>query len=49
MSGNCMLPMKFNRSWQWENSWLVFSVVSLLVLPWLLALCLVSHLFVPLF
>ena len=45
MSGNCLLPMKFNRRWQWENSWLVFSIVSLVVLPWLLAACLVSHLF----
>jgi len=45
MSGNCMLPMKFNRSWKWENTWLVFSVVSLFVIPWALALGLVSHLF----
>jgi L-rhamnose-H+ transport protein len=45
MSGNCMLPMKFNRSWKWENTWLVFSVVSLVVLPWLLALGLVDRLF----
>ena len=21
MSGNCMLPMKFNRYWKWENTW----------------------------
>jgi L-rhamnose-H+ transport protein len=45
MAGNCMLPMKFNRSWQWENTWLVFTVVSLLILPWMLALGLVDHLF----
>ena len=44
MSGNCMLPMKFNRSWKWENTWLVFSVVSLIVIPWALALGLVDHL-----
>jgi multidrug transporter EmrE-like cation transporter len=44
MSGNCMLPMKFNRSWKWENTWLIFSVVSLVVLPWALALILVDHL-----
>jgi L-rhamnose-H+ transport protein len=40
-----MLPMKFNRNWQWENTWLVFSIVSLVILPWILALGLVSHLF----
>jgi multidrug transporter EmrE-like cation transporter len=45
MSGNCMLPMKFSRSWSWENTWLVFSVVSLIILPWALALGLVDHLF----
>ena len=45
MSGNCMLPMKFTRSWKWENTWLVFSLVSLVILPWTLALGLVSHLF----
>jgi len=45
MSGNCMLPMKFVRSWKWENVWLVFSVISLIVLPWVLALALVDNLF----
>jgi L-rhamnose-H+ transport protein len=44
MSGNCMLPMKFRRSWQWENLWLVFCLVSLVILPWALALTLVDHL-----
>ena len=37
-----MLPMKFARRWPWENTWLVFSVVSLVVLPWALALALVN-------
>ena len=45
MAGDCMLPLKFNRKWQWENTWLIFSLVSLLVLPWALALSLVHHLF----
>ena len=45
MSGNCMLPMKFSRSWKWENTWLIFSVISLIILPWALALGLVRHLF----
>jgi L-rhamnose-H+ transport protein len=44
MSGNCMLPAKFVRHWKWENVWLVFSLVSLVVLPWGLALLLVDHL-----
>ncbi|HTF70987.1 MAG TPA: L-rhamnose/proton symporter RhaT [Edaphobacter sp.] len=45
MSGNCMLPSKFARKWKWENLWFVFSVVSLVILPWALALLLVNHLF----
>ena len=45
LSGNCMLPMKFSRQWRWENLWLVFSLVSLIILPWALALTLVNHLF----
>ena len=44
MSGNCMLPSKFARTWKWENLWLVFSVLSLVILPWALALLLVNHL-----
>lgn len=44
MSGNCMLPAKFLRSWRWENMWAAFSVFSLLVFPWGLALLFVSHL-----
>ncbi len=45
MSGTCMLPMKFVRSWRWENLWLIFSVVSLVILPWMLAISLVDRLF----
>lgn len=43
MAGNCMLPMKFAR--RWENVWLVFSLMSLLILPWTLALMQVNRLF----
>ncbi len=44
MSGNCMLPSKFVRAWAWENMWLVFSLVSLVFIPWGLALALVPDL-----
>ncbi len=44
MAGNCMLPAKFVRAWKWEGVWLVFSLVSLVILPWSLALSLVRHL-----
>lgn len=43
LSGNCMLPMKFAKRWPFEATWLVFSIVSLVVLPWALALALVKN------
>jgi L-rhamnose-H+ transport protein len=45
MSGSCMLPSKFVRAWKWENMWLVFSVVSLVIIPWILAIAFVDRLF----
>jgi L-rhamnose-H+ transport protein len=45
MAGNCMTPMKFARRWQWENTWLVFSLISLVALPWALALLLAGDVF----
>lgn len=44
LAGNCMLPLKFFRRWEWENAWFVFTLVSLLLLPWILAAALVSNL-----
>src|SRR5436853_1462945 len=45
MAGCCMLPLKCVRSWKWENVWLVFSILSLVVIPWSLALTFVGRLF----
>ena len=45
MSGCCMLPVKFVRSWKFENVWLVFSILSLVVIPESLALAFVGRLF----
>jgi L-rhamnose-H+ transport protein len=35
--GNCMLPLKRIRTWPWECTWLIFSVVSLVLVPWAIA------------
>jgi L-rhamnose-H+ transport protein len=43
-SGNSMLPMKFARRWQWENIWLVFSLFSMVIIPWTLAILLAGNL-----
>lgn len=45
LAGNCMLPMKFVKHWRWENTWLVFTIVSLLIIPWGLAFALVGNVF----
>jgi L-rhamnose-H+ transport protein len=42
MSGNCMLPSKFVKRWQWENMWLVFTLVSLVAAPGLLTVLTVN-------
>ncbi len=44
LAGNSMLPMKFVKRWQWENTWLIFSLVSLVLIPWALACGLVHGL-----
>jgi L-rhamnose-H+ transport protein len=38
------LPLKFTRKWAWENVWLVYSIVGLLVVPWVVALAEIPHL-----
>jgi L-rhamnose-H+ transport protein len=44
LNGGFALPMKYTRRWRWENTWLVFAVLSLFILPWLLAAGFVPHL-----
>jgi L-rhamnose-H+ transport protein len=44
-AGNCMLPMKFTKHWKWENTWLIFSLISLVVFPWALAFGLTGDIF----
>ena len=43
MSGNCMLPSKFVKQWRWENLWLVFTLVSLVLAPGLLTALTVNN------
>jgi L-rhamnose-H+ transport protein len=35
--GANLLPVKWIKIWRWENFWLIYSVVSLLVVPVVLA------------
>src|SRR5256712_2515243 len=43
-NGSFAFPMKYSRQWSWENTWLAFSVVAVLILPWVLAASFVPHL-----
>lgn len=44
LNGSFVAPMKRMQAWRWENSWFVYSVSGLLVIPWLAALATVPHL-----
>ncbi len=35
-SGSFTFPMKFTRRWAWENTWLVWTIVALILLPLLI-------------
>lgn len=44
LNGSFVAPMKKLPRWQWENSWLVYSIAGLLVIPWAAALMTVPEL-----
>ena len=43
MNGSFALPMKYAKAWRWENTWLIYAVVALLISPWALACGFVPH------
>ena len=44
MMGANLLPLKWSKVWKWENFWFVYSIVSLLIVPFTLALIFIPHL-----
>jgi L-rhamnose-H+ transport protein len=48
MNGVFLLPMRYTRNWAWENTWLVFTILSTGILPWVAALVGVPNLMVVL-
>ena len=44
LNGSFAAPMKRLSAWKWENIWLVYSVVGLLILPWIIAVTTIPHL-----
>ena len=37
LQGSFVLPMKITTEWQWENTWLVYSLSGLVIAPWVFA------------
>jgi L-rhamnose-H+ transport protein len=44
LQGSFALPMKRMTSWRWENTWLIYSIAAMIVLPWAMAFATVPHL-----
>src|SRR5579862_9832366 len=44
LNGSFAAPLKKLPGWRWENSWLIYALMGLLVLPWVVALVTVPHL-----
>ena len=43
MGGSFTIPLKFVRGWAWETSWLLYSLVGMVLVPWLLVAWAVPH------
>jgi L-rhamnose-H+ transport protein len=43
MNGSFTLPMKFTKQWQWENTWLVWTIWALVIFPPVLTLATIPH------
>lgn len=44
LNGSWVLPMKRLGQWRWENTWLAFSILGLVVIPWIVAVATVPQL-----
>lgn len=44
LNGLFLLPVKLTRDWKWENTWIVYSLVAMLVVPWAAAWLTIPHL-----
>ena len=44
LNGSFYVPMKRMPLWRWENTWLIYSIFAMIVIPWGLAWAAVPHL-----
>src|SRR5439155_8275527 len=45
LNGSFATPTRFMTRWKWENVWALWAVLAMFVLPWIVALAAVPHLF----
>src|SRR5881394_4676016 len=45
LNGSFATPTRFMTRWKWENVWALWAVLAMFVLPWIVALATVPHLF----
>ena len=43
LNGVFTVPLKFMSGWEWENAWLVYTLVGTIVLPWILVAASIPH------
>jgi L-rhamnose-H+ transport protein len=44
LNGSFALPMKRMPAWKWENTWLVYSLIGMVISPWLFAMATIPQL-----
>ena len=44
MAGSFALPLRLAKKWRWENTWMVYSAVGLVAIPWAVAGATIPHL-----
>lgn len=44
-SGIFTTPFSGNKSWRWENNWFIWSLVALVVCPWIISIMTVPDIF----
>ncbi len=43
MGGSFTVPLKYVRGWAWEKTWLFYSIVGMVIVPWLIVAWAVPH------
>ncbi len=44
LNGSFAAPMKRMPGWRWENTWLIYVITGLIIIPWAIAATTIPHL-----